>query len=356
MVEKGYIIAGVILIIAFIILILYFTGVIGGTNDSSSSSTSTDTKTSTTTSPSTPTTSPSTPTTPNSTTTTPNSTTTTPNSTTTTPSTSESTPTYVTARYVKLLKDVSGGDNLLNITEIEVYDISGKKIVIPASRASITSGFVDASGNIDVRYKAEKLVDGNLDFNTNFAHTRQRGPTTVATTTWPPLGTPVSMELDLGKDIEISQIVIINRGGSDQVLNRIRRARLILIDSLGNTTYESPEINIGAAKYVYDNFSTGSLPKVFGYIKFDCDGWSGSRQGWYNVDGKLKFCRYVGDVPNINFACIETDGNKVITQYQMNALDPNGKNCLPGGPEGTIIPCKSKCDLKRLDGNGNVLA
>ena len=148
--------------------------------------------------------------------------------TTPTTSTTPSGPVLPKAQYVKVERPTGNyPGNIINLAEIEVFDKAGTNIAL---NATVTGGpGVHGGGPF------ANLTDGNFG---NWAHTNKNG-------------IPF-MTIDLGAVKEIAKVVITNRAGSSAVTNRLKDAKLILLDASSTAVKTTAVIDTTKSKITYD--------------------------------------------------------------------------------------------------------
>jgi hypothetical protein len=139
--------------------------------------------------------------------------------------------TTVTGRYLRLLRTAmsSGGESLMNLAEIEVYDANGVKY---------TGLSASESSNYQGSYPASNLINGNYN---DFAATNADG----VGNTW--------MEVDLGSDKAISKFIIYNRVSCCQ--DRATGVTPYIRNAAGTTVYTGAVITTADMVYTYNIFN-----------------------------------------------------------------------------------------------------
>ena len=141
------------------------------------------------------------------------------------------------ARYVRVERpELQAGYNVVNLGEIEVFDINGINIAKGAF----------ATGGPGIAHEAGpyiNLTDGDVSglVDGNFAHTTGDGVS--------------FLQVDLGAEREIAKVVITNRGhdaNRNCCGNRLRYARMILLDAGGNRIKTTAVIDTTKSKIIYD--------------------------------------------------------------------------------------------------------
>jgi len=145
----------------------------------------------------------------------------TPTPTPTPPAPAAAIPSSVTGRYVTV-KRTDTQTQIINISEIVIYDSSGNKITPIGASLSTTY-------NPD--FPASKLIDGSSSFASTVA-----GPNE-----W--------MKIDLGSDKQIGKVVITNR--VDCCQDRIVGCSLIITKGDSTQTYLSRQISTQNATYTF---------------------------------------------------------------------------------------------------------
>jgi hypothetical protein len=185
-------------------------------------------------------------------------------------------------RYVSVGYINRSSPNYLHVASIEVFDQYNNLI----SRGKPTTQTTKYSDGDNPIFVVDKDSYGGISI------TKQ--------------GTNEFFEIDLGKEYEISRIVVYNR--PDCCQDRLEQARIIISTSSNraNPVYTSDELTSALFQWVYP-------PSVAVHEDIDA-GYGDVPRGFYNIfpeaDGKLAplvRCREIGDRPNTRISCSTPD-------------------------------------------------
>lgn len=136
-------------------------------------------------------------------------------------------PKPVVGQFVRIER--ATGSEVINLGELAVYG--------PNNQSLIPGATITAGSTYYGMYPPANLIDSQIY---TFAHTDPEGP--PYTNTW--------MELNLGTNKEISQVVITNR--QDCCQDRAIGLRLVIKNTSGATVYASPAIDTEQNVYTFD--------------------------------------------------------------------------------------------------------